>query len=330
MPRITINGLVKYLRGAGAAVIAPAALAVAVVTVGFYGGSSGGSEGRASRPDSAAPYAGPRIPDVMADPAERASWFVERFWDGFDFRDTTQLRPERLDPAFGEFASAALYADPAVRDASLRRMLDSAARGGEAALERFASLAEEYFGSRDRSTRSEDALICAMEKLLAMPGTDSPLRDRYRFLLEMALRNRPGTLAADILFTDRRGVERRLSSVRAEYTVLLFYDPACESCRAVERWIAGSPVYGDCIDRGRLKVVAIYAGDDRRTWLDGLGELPRSWIAGYDPQLRIVRSLSYDTGGVPLLYLLDRDKRVVLKEPRVDELEMWLQRNAVK
>ena len=66
----------------------------------------------------------------MADPAERASWFVERFWDGFDFRDTTQLRPERLDPAFGEFASAALYADPAVRDASLRRMLDSAARGG--------------------------------------------------------------------------------------------------------------------------------------------------------------------------------------------------------
>ena len=161
-------------------------------------------------------------------------------------------------------------------------------------------------------------------------STDSPLRDRYRFLLEMALRNRPGTLAADILFTDRRGIERRLSSVRAEYTVLLFYDPACESCRAVERWIAGSPVYGDCIDRGRLKVVAIYAGDDRRTWLDGLGELPRSWIAGYDPQLRIVRSLSYDTGGVPLLYLLDRDKRVVLKEPRVDELEMWLQRNAVK
>ena len=43
-----------------------------------------------------------------------------------------------------------------------------------------------------------------------------------------------------------------------------------------------------------------------------------------------MRSLSYDTGGVPLLYLLDRDKRVVLKEPRVDELEMWLQRNAVK
>ena len=136
MQRMNMKRFVKYMLGAAAAVIAAAALAVAVVTVGFYGGSSGGSEGRASRPDSAAPYAGPRIPDVMADPAERASWFVERFWDGFDFRDTTQLRPERLDPAFGEFASAALYADPAVRDASLRRMLDSAARGGEAALER--------------------------------------------------------------------------------------------------------------------------------------------------------------------------------------------------
>ena len=143
MQRMNMKRFVKYMLGAAAAVIAAAVLAVAVVTVGFYGGSSGRSEGRTSRPDSAAPYAGPRIPDVMADPAERASWFVERFWDGFDFRDTTQLRPERLDPAFGEFASAALYADPAVRDASLRRMLDSAARGGEAALERFASLAEE-------------------------------------------------------------------------------------------------------------------------------------------------------------------------------------------
>ena len=125
MQRMNMKRFVKYMLGAAAAVIAAAALAVAVVTVGFYGGSSGGSEERASRPDSAAPYAGPRIPDVMADPTERASWFVERFWDGFDFRDTTQLRPERLDPAFGEFASAALYADPAVRDASLRRMLDS-------------------------------------------------------------------------------------------------------------------------------------------------------------------------------------------------------------
>ena len=103
MQRMNMNmkRFVKYMLGAAAAVIAAAALAVAVVTVGFYGGSSGGSEERASRPDSAAPYAGPRIPDVMADPAERASWFVERFWDGFDFRDTTQLRPERLDPAFG-------------------------------------------------------------------------------------------------------------------------------------------------------------------------------------------------------------------------------------
>lgn len=146
MQRMNMKRFVKYMLGAAAAVIAAAVLAVAVVTVGFYGGSSGGSEGRRRGRIPRAPYAA-RIPDVMADPAERASWFVERFWDGFDFRDTMQLRPERLDPAFGEFASAALYADPAVRDASLRRMLDSAARGGEAALERFASLAEEYFGS---------------------------------------------------------------------------------------------------------------------------------------------------------------------------------------
>lgn len=54
---MNMKRFVKYMLGAAAAVIAAAVLAVAVVTVGFYGGSSGGSEGRASRPDSVrSPY----------------------------------------------------------------------------------------------------------------------------------------------------------------------------------------------------------------------------------------------------------------------------------
>lgn len=278
------------------------------------------------RPNYDRAYEGPRIPIIIIDPEWQATWLTAHFWDQFDFRDTMRLRPAILDEGFMRYATALPYVEENHRNRSLQAMLDNAALGGTTVLERFAGLCEDFLGSRKYQSRSEDAYICVLDKLLSMPEVDSLVKLRYRVQLDLASRNRPGAVASEIVFTQSSGVRSRLSEIEAEYTVLMFYDPECQSCGGMADWMNNSPTFMVFEQEQRLQFVAIYTGEDQELWRKHLDKLPRAWIVGCDPGQIISQTASYDTDGVPLLYLLDRDKRVVLKEPTAENLEAWFYR----
>ena len=270
------------------------------------------------------PYIGPVVPLVITDPQAQATWFVNRFWDEFDFRDSVRLRPELLNVAFASYASALFYVDKKICRESICRMFDAAALGGQMSWDRFADLSEEYFGSRESPTRCETAYIYAMDKLLEMSEIDSLQKIRYQALRDLACRNRPGMKAEEIRFENRKGTMYRLSMIDAEFTLLFFYDPECGTCSAMRKYIIDSPIFEAYIKSERLTVVAIYAGYNKEHWHTHLSEMPKKWIVGYELQGLVAGSVTYDTSGLPLLYLLDRDKTVILKEPTVEVLEAWL------
>lgn len=47
----------------------------------------------------------------------------------------------------------------------------------------------------------------------------------------MALKNRPGNVAANFVFSERDGHMRKLADVIGEYVVLYFNNPGCTSCK---------------------------------------------------------------------------------------------------
>ena len=75
----------------------------------------------------------------------------------------------------------------------------------------------------------------------------------------------------------------------------------------------------DFIAQGRLKVLALYPDEDLAAWRDYRSNMPASWINAYDKGCVIREKSTYNLSAIPALYLLDRDKRVLVK----DATEVW-------
>ena len=145
---------------------------------------------------------------------------------------------------------------------------------------------------------------------------------RPRKLLEMVLKNRPGDMAADFEFLGHNGVKRRMSDLTAEYTLLYFYDPTCDECERVKERLASAPIVGDMLQAGRLIVLSVSVAGDADAWR--CQDVPKGWTDGRDPGERLVRNAVYDLKAMPTLYLLDREKRVLLKDASAEQVEEYL------
>jgi hypothetical protein len=71
---------------------------------------------------------------------------------------------------------------------------------------------------------------------------------------------------------------------------------------------------------GAIEVLAVYADGDVAEWRKAQPERPDWWIWAYDKGQVIQNKNLYDLKAIPTLYLLDEQKRVILKDPDVEAL----------
>ncbi len=175
--------------------------------------------------------------------------------------------------------------------------------------------------------RNEELYILILEAVIASPFYDSVEKIKPRFRLEMALKNRVGRPANDFEYTLGDGARGRLYGVEAPYTLLYINNPDCHACEEMLAQLVGSKVIAEAQREGRLKIVAIYPDEDLAAWRKHRKEVPAEWINGYDAGLAMRREELYDLRAIPSLYLLDGEKRVLLKDCTVvGQIEAYLTR----
>ena len=79
----------------------------------------------------------------------------------------------------------------------------------------------------------------------------------------------------------------------------------------------------------QVKILAFYPDEDREVWTKHQNEIPDGWINSYDKELTVLTEECYDLKAMPALYLLDKDKKVLLKDATVKEIEDYLKINAL-
>jgi hypothetical protein len=85
-------------------------------------------------------------------------------------------------------------------------------------------------------------------------------------------------------------------------------------CRDIKEQITQSPKLSDMISRKELSVLVVYPDADLEAWREHIEDYPRSWINAYDKGEVISRQRLYDLKAIPALYLLDAEKRVMVKD----------------
>ena len=257
--------------------------------------------------------------------SERAEYLRTHYWDTFDFADTLFIARADTLHMLDAFASyVALGADSVamadlVRRASVSRPM----------LDYFGMLAERVLHDPNSPLRDVERYIPVLRGKLASPLYDTLERLGPETELRLALRNRVGEQAGDFRCTLASGATTRLYDLRADYTLLLLTDPECPMCRRTTEELLASPRLNELAERGTLRILTLYSGEDTAAWRRSLSHAPRGWLHACDAACTVRDEGIYDLRALPALYLLDREKRVLVKDSADPaEIEEALDRDA--
>lgn len=132
------------------------------------------------------------------------------------------------------------------------------------------------------------------------------------FLHDVCEKNAPGTVATDFRFATPEASENRLLSFRpGEPLLMLLYDPNCAHCREV---IAELSEIADL-----PTVLAVCIESSPKLWEQTRDDLPAEWIKAYDRSGILSEDL-YSIRQFPSIYLLDGNRQVILKNPKLCQL----------
>ena len=141
--------------------------------------------------------------------------------------------------------------------------------------------------------------------------------------------NRVGQKAADFRFADRMGNFTSLYDIKSEYTLLFFSNPGCEACMQIINVLNSDPLISSLIQQRRLAVVNVYIDEDIQAWRSYMPIYPEEWYNGFDPDFVLKENTLYNIRAIPSLYLLDSDKRVIMKDAPEERLFNYLSLNCI-
>jgi hypothetical protein len=78
------------------------------------------------------------------------------------------------------------------------------------------------------------------------------------------------------------------------------------------------------LKKGKLKILSLYPNKNLAEWNKHLSEFPAVWINAYDKGAVIEKQMLYDLKAIPTLYLLDSEKRVILKDVPFEQIEHFI------
>ena len=240
------------------------------------------------------------VPSVITEPEERAAYLVKHYWDKFDFTDTTLIHfPEITEQATSNYIDMMKYVPAKVAASSIKEMMSKA--------------------STDSSL-----YIYVLDAVLEAPFLDEVSKIRPAHLLELALKNRVGEPATDFTYTLVDGKKGTLYRTKADCLLLFFYNPDCHACKEITDQLAASPFVTEWIKNNKLKILAVYPDEDLEAWKKHISYMPAGWINSYDSTVSLKNDEIYDLKAIPTLYLLDKDKKVVLKDVTFNQVENYL------
>ena len=261
----------------------------------------------------------PDIPSVITDSKARAAYLLTHYWDKVDFtRHVLSDRDALMEQGFVDFLSVFPHAESSVLQVAVHNLLKHALVDPSRVVP-LIKLAENYLYYPNSPMLDEAYYGLFLEEFLQLKELSLADREKMKFHMSAISKNRVGTRAADIVFTDHKNKLAHLYDVKANSTLLFFYDADCEECKQVLSQMEDNRTLERLSQSGLVKVVTlcIEGSDSMREKISG--KFPSSWIKGNVEEMSSLYR-TYVLRAMPTLYLLDDDKNVVLKDISWDKL----------
>jgi thiol-disulfide isomerase/thioredoxin len=248
------------------------------------------------------------LPDGKVDSNFGYYYYKAHYWDGFSLKDDRLIHTPLLEMKLEEYFNKMLI-----------QQEDTICKYADTILNKMKGTEDLYkFTLNWLSTNAQTSKVMGMDKVFVylvenyyMKGVATWLstEDLKKFIdraneLAPTLMNKK---AADFTGIDLNKKELNLYSVKAKYTLVVFYDPDCGHCQG-EMPHLDSLYYADLKERG-VKVIAFNVDKEEQKWKDFLKKYKmEDWINVYDPERKSLYWRYYDVQATPSIYLLDEGK----------------------
>lgn len=274
-------------------------------------------------------------PPVMLENEQKVSYMANHFWDAFFQRgkalssgDTTLvggIPGSEVEQAVANYITLLgvlpLEESCAMVEKFTDRMVEcEAADTSSSVFEKLSAIYARYVYDPNSPVRDEDLYTPFARRMSECRFVPQASKEAYAEDVRLTSLNRRGMQAADFVFMDRRGRHYSLYGIKAERTVLFFSNPGCTACKQIMEELKSVPGIDGRIADGGIAVLNIYIDEDFSGWLDYMPIYPENWYNGYDSGQTIRTDELYNVRAIPSLYLLDRDKKVMLKDASPEKI----------
>lgn len=249
------------------------------------------------------------------------------YWDGYSFSDMESDTDKEISEKMMAGYIRLLYMSDYI---TIRQSLDSLlskvhTQNSEKMPVYLFELFEKYLYDPNSPVRNDELYGMVLDKILNDTLIDDSFKTRYRYQSGELKKNRLGVVATDFKFTVYNGEQRTLHGINAEYTLLLFINPDCEACAQTIEFFNQSPIVETLLKNSVLKILAFYPDEDITEWKSHRGVVPSTWLYGRDTSKDlIVKRDLYSLRAIPSLYLLDKEKRVLLRDATAEQVLVFL------
>lgn len=238
-------------------------------------------------------------------------------WQRAHYFDHTDFKDERLlynnfwqtffDGFFGQYIAS--NADSLIR--AIDEVMVKMPRNG--AYYQFAALRLVQYFEQNEAAGADRVFVHLMDKHLKKdqtPWLDLALLERLHYKADVNRPNLSGSLAVNIELPDETGVLHSLYAEEAPITMLVFYSPLCDHCKELMPKIY--QIYLDYTPKG-LKALALNTDKQHVYWKKFVSQQGWQWLDLASPDGLESLEKQYAAVNLPVIYLLDKDKRILAK-----------------
>ena len=267
----------------------------------------------------------PVVPDSITDELERVKYISRHFWDNMDFNDTVLVNNEAfIEQSFSNYVYLLSALPDSVSVAESVGILLDKASANKTAYNKIFSTAALYLGDPNSPLRQEELWLVFLNGLKDRPLTEESARERILYEIEMHMKNRVGTKAADFKYEDRSGANSSLYATKPAPLgmMLIFYDPDCDHCKEILGQLRNHPSLNALIDAGQINVLAVDTEDNKDLWNQTKADMPANWSVAFNTDGIHQRDV-YALPVLPVIYVLDPQFNILVKDPSLDRLDGW-------
>ncbi len=262
----------------------------------------------------------PETPEGIKNPQlYRYEYYKNHFWNGIDIADPGLLRTPLLDAKIKDFLDNVIIqqSDSVIKEIDL--LIAKSAANKEAFRYLLITLVNKYESSK--VIDFDKVFVHLIEKYYltgkADAWADQETLDKLKNRVAMIKPNFLGNDAPSLIMWDTLGNEVNLKDIEAKFTVLYFYAPDCGHCKKKTPVLYDA--YPALVTKG-VEILAICTTTDEQEWKKFIKTNDLGWINLADLESKTYVRYFYDIRSTPTVYILDKDKKILLK--KIDVLDI--------